>query len=59
VEHGVGDWRVVRLIRKWPKAGVAEDGEVKPGAVGTPQEPDPIAELSALLARPHNADRWP
>jgi len=36
VEHRVGDRRVVRLIRKWLKAGVAEDGEVKPGTVGTP-----------------------
>jgi group II intron reverse transcriptase/maturase len=31
VEHRVGDRRVVRLIRKWLKAGVAEDGQVTPG----------------------------
>ncbi len=37
VEHRVGDRRVVRLIRKWLKAGVTEDGEMKPGEVGTPQ----------------------
>src|SRR5271156_433297 len=36
VEHRVGDRRVVRLIRKWLKAGVAEDGQVTPGEVGTP-----------------------
>ncbi len=46
VEHRVGDRRVVRLIRKWLKAGVAEDGEVKPGEVGTPQG----AVISPLLA---------
>ena len=28
VEHRVGDRRVIRLIRKWLKAGVVEDGEV-------------------------------
>src|SRR5215831_17353993 len=28
VEHRVGDRRVIRLIRKWLKAGVMEDGEV-------------------------------
>ena len=37
IEHRVGDRRVVRLIRKWLKAGVAEDGQVTPGEVGTPQ----------------------
>jgi hypothetical protein len=26
VEHRVGDRRVIRLIRKWLKAGVMEDG---------------------------------
>jgi RNA-directed DNA polymerase len=37
VEHRIGDRRMVRLIRKWLKAGVMEDGEVKPATVGTPQ----------------------
>jgi group II intron reverse transcriptase/maturase len=46
VEHRVGDQRVVRLIRKWLKAGVAEDGQVTPGEVGTPQG----AVISPLLA---------
>lgn len=46
VEHRVGDRRVVRLIRKWLKAGVMEGGEVKPGRVGTPQG----AVISPLLA---------
>ena len=46
VEHRVGDRRVLRLIRKWLKAGVAEDGVVKPGEVGTPQG----AVISPLLA---------
>ena len=46
VEYRVGDRRVMRLIRKWLKAGVAEDGVVKPGEVGTPQG----AVISPLLA---------
>jgi group II intron reverse transcriptase/maturase len=37
VEHRVGDRRVIRLIRKWLKAGVTEDGQVTPGTVETPQ----------------------
>ena len=28
VEHRVGDQRILRLIRKWLKAGVLEDGVV-------------------------------
>jgi len=46
VEHRVGDRRVLRLIHKWLKAGVAEDGVVTPGTVGTPQG----AVISPLLA---------
>jgi len=46
VEHRIGDRRVIRLIRKWLKAGVAEDGQVTPGEVGTPQG----AVISPLLA---------
>ena len=46
VEHRVGDRRVIRLIRKWLKAGVAEDGQVTPGQSGTPQG----AVISPLLA---------
>jgi RNA-directed DNA polymerase len=46
VEHRVGDRRVIRLIRKWLKAGVMEDGVVTPATVGTPQG----AVISPLLA---------
>ena len=46
VEHRIGDRRIVRLIRKWLKAGVMEDGVVRPGTVGTPQG----AVISPLLA---------
>jgi RNA-directed DNA polymerase len=46
VEHRVGDRRVVRLIRKWLKAGVMEDGQVTATGTGTPQG----AVISPLLA---------
>ena len=46
VEHRVRDRRMIRLIRKWLKAGVMEDGQVTPGKVGTPQG----AVISPLLA---------
>ena len=46
VEHRIGDRRVIRLIRKWLKAGVMEDGQVMATEVGTPQG----AVVSPLLA---------
>jgi len=35
-EHRIGDRRVIRLIRKWLKAGVMEDGQVMATEMGTP-----------------------
>ena len=46
VEHRIGDRRVIRLIRKWLKAGVMEDGQVTLTGTGTPQG----AVISPLLA---------
>lgn len=37
VEHRIGDPRVLRLIRKWLRAGISEDGRWLKTAVGTPQ----------------------
>ena len=37
VEHRVGDQRIVRLIQKWLKAGVLEEGGWRPSEEGTPQ----------------------
>jgi RNA-directed DNA polymerase len=37
VEHRVADRRVVRLIQKWLRAGVLEDGKRTPGEVGAVQ----------------------
>jgi len=46
VEHRIADKRIVRLIRKWLKAGVLEDGEVVTSETGTGQG----AVISPLLA---------
>jgi len=46
VEHRIGDQRVIRLIRKWLKAGAMEDGVIEPTVEGTPQG----AVISPLLA---------
>ncbi len=46
IEHRVADPRVLRLIGKWLKAGVSEDGEWSETKVGTPQG----AVISPLLA---------
>ena len=46
VQHRVADKRVLRLIQKWLKAGVSEDGEWSETAVGTPQG----SVISPLLA---------
>jgi RNA-directed DNA polymerase len=46
LEHRIGDRRVLRLIAKWLKAGVMEEGAWTEGTVGTPQG----AVISPLLA---------
>jgi group II intron reverse transcriptase/maturase len=46
MEHRIGDPRVIRLIRKWLKAGVMEEGLLTPTEAGTPQG----AVASPLLA---------
>jgi group II intron reverse transcriptase/maturase len=46
LEHRIGDERVIRLVRKWLKAGVLDDGEWSVSETGTPQG----AVASPLLA---------
>src|ERR1700688_3261700 len=46
VQHRVADPRILRLIQKWLKAGVSEDGQWLETKVGTPQG----AVVSPLLA---------
>ena len=37
VEHRIADRRILRLIQKWLKAGVSEEGEWTETKVGTPR----------------------
>src|SRR6202044_2398058 len=46
VQHRVADRRILRLIQKWLKAGVMEEGEWKNTEMGTPQG----SVISPLLA---------
>lgn len=46
VEHRIGDRRIIRLLRKWLKAGVLEEGELVHPEVGTVQG----GSISPLLA---------
>jgi group II intron reverse transcriptase/maturase len=46
LEHRIGDERIIRLVRKWLRAGVMEDGEWSVSERGTPQG----AVASPLLA---------
>ncbi|HEX4841549.1 MAG TPA: group II intron reverse transcriptase/maturase [bacterium] len=57
VEHRIGDQRVVRLIQKWLKAGVLEDGERKRSEEGTPQGGN-ISPLLANLYLHYVFDLW-
>ncbi len=61
LEHRVGDERIIRLVRKWLRAGVLEDGEWSVSEEGTPQG----AVVSPLLANVYLhyvfdlwAERW-
>ena len=46
LEHRIGDRRILRLIRKWLRAGVSEEGEWSKTTVGVPQG----AVISPLLS---------
>ncbi|MFA4846377.1 MAG: group II intron reverse transcriptase/maturase [Patescibacteria group bacterium] len=57
IEHRVTDQRILRLIRKFLRAGVSEDGEWSKTLVGTPQG----AVISPLLANiylHYALDQW-
>lgn len=46
LQHRIADRRILRLIRKWLRAGVSEEGQWSRSTVGTPQG----AVISPLLA---------
>src|SRR5258707_2683407 len=57
VEHRIADQRIVRLIQKWLKAGVMEDGRWFETKEGTPQG-SVISPILANLYLHHVLDLW-
>jgi RNA-directed DNA polymerase len=57
VEHRIGDPRIIRLIRKWLKAGVLEDGAVTVSDKGTGQG-SVISPLLANIYLHYVLDLW-
>ena len=57
VEHRIGDPRIIRLIRKWLKAGVLEDGVVTDSDKGTGQG-SVISPLLANIYLHYVIDLW-
>jgi group II intron reverse transcriptase/maturase len=57
VEHRIADRRIVRLIQKWLRAGVLEDGKRIQSDVGTPQGGG-ISPLLANIYLHYALDLW-
>jgi group II intron reverse transcriptase/maturase len=57
LEERIGDRRVIRLIRKWLKAGVLEDGVLTATEIGVPQG-SVISPLLSNLYLHHVFDIW-
>ena len=57
VEHRIADRRIIRLIQKWLKAGVLEDGEVTVSETGTGQG-SVISPLLANVYLHYALDLW-
>jgi group II intron reverse transcriptase/maturase len=57
LEHRIADRRMLRLLRKWLRAGVSEAGEWSPTKVGTPQGAV-ISPLYANVFLHYVVDLW-
>jgi group II intron reverse transcriptase/maturase len=57
LEHRVGDPRILRLIKKWLRAGVSEEGEWSRTVVGTPQG-SVISPMLANIYLHYVLDLW-
>ena len=57
VEHRIADPRMIRLIRKWLRAGVSEDGQWSKTKVGTPQG-SVISPILANIYLHYVLDLW-
>jgi retron-type reverse transcriptase len=57
LEHRIADNRILRLIRKWLRAGVSDDGQWSATPMGTPQGAV-ISPLHANVFLHHVFDLW-
>lgn len=57
LEHRIGDPRLLRLIRRWLKAGVLEDGQLHATTEGTPQG-GLVSPLLANVYLHYVLDEW-
>jgi len=57
IQHRAGDPRIIRLVHKWLKAGVMEEGKLEPSLIGTPQG-GPISVLISNLFLHYVLDLW-
>ncbi len=57
LEHRIGDQRLLRLIRKWLKAGILEQGRVTVAVQGTPQG-SVISPILANVYLHYALDLW-
>ena len=57
VQHRIADPRIIRLVQKWLRSGVSEDGQWSETTVGTPQGAV-ISPLLANLVLHHVFDLW-
>jgi group II intron reverse transcriptase/maturase len=57
LKHRIGDQRVIRLVRKWLKAGVLDEGEWSVSEMGTPQGAV-VSPLAANVYLHYVFDLW-
>ena len=57
VEHRIADSRILRLISKWLRAGVSEDGQWSKTTVGTPQG-SVVSPMLANIYLHYVLDQW-
>jgi len=57
IQHRIADRRIVRLIQKWLKAGVSEEGQWTESPVGTPQGAV-VSPLAANIYLHYALDLW-
>ncbi len=57
LEHRIGDKRIIRLVKKWLKAGVMEDGKWQASEEGTPQG-GLISPILANIYLHYALDQW-